>query len=139
VLYYDEGNFSSSAFCPCLYWDSVGMDSRASTDFLYPFIDPVTDVVDWMRPMSNSDFICDTRRRARLAGMPEHMVKKLTGHSHRSGGCTDRVMAGVPDIWIKMQGRWKSDAFMTYFRLSQFSMHYVASEIFSRVCRPAAG
>jgi hypothetical protein len=139
ALYFDAGNFSSSAFCLRQYWNSVDMDSRADSAFLYPFIDPVTDAIDWSRPMTNSNFLADTHRRAHLAGMPEHMVRKLTGHSHRSGGCTDRVMAGVPGIWIKMQGRWKSDAFMTYFRLSQFSMHYVASEMFSRVCRLATG
>ena len=115
------------------------MDSRADSDFLYPFIDLVINAIDWSRPMTNLNVLADTHRCVCLAGMTEHMVRRLTGHSHHSGGCTDKVMAGVPGIWIKMQGRWKSDAFMTYFCLWQFLMHYITSEMFSRVCRLARG
>lgn len=135
ILYYDEGNFSSPAFCLRRYWDRIGMDQQPADAYLYPLVDPITDQVDWSRHMTNAQKLSDTRRRARVAGMPEKLVLTITGHSDRSGGCTDLVMAGVPAVWIKKQGRWRSDAFMVYFRLSQYSMHYIGSRMFSHVYR----
>ena len=44
-------------------------------------------------------------------------------HSIRAGGATTMVLAKVDTYVIKLQGRWKSDAFMKYIRkqVQQFS------------------
>lgn len=40
----------------------------------------------------------------------------LTGHSFRIGGATEMLLQGHPPTVVQKQGRWKSDAFMTYWR-----------------------
>jgi hypothetical protein len=45
------------------------------------------------------------------AGLPE-----LPGHAFRIGGCTEMLLKGVhPDV-VMVQGRWKSQAFLEYWR-----------------------
>lgn len=39
-----------------------------------------------------------------------------TGHSFRIGGTTELLLRGVPPDVVKMLGRWKSDAFLAYWR-----------------------
>nr|GAT51024.1 DNA breaking-rejoining enzyme [Mycena chlorophos] len=45
------------------------------------------------------------------AGYPRH-----TGHSFRIGGTTELLLRGVPSRIVKAMGRWKSDAFLRYWR-----------------------
>jgi hypothetical protein len=40
----------------------------------------------------------------------------VTTHSLRSGGCTDLLEGGAPHELIKRQGRWRSDAYLQYWR-----------------------
>jgi len=40
----------------------------------------------------------------------------VTGHSFRIGGTTELLLKGVPPDVVKMMGRWKSDAFLRYWR-----------------------
>ncbi|KAE9386407.1 hypothetical protein BT96DRAFT_839276, partial [Gymnopus androsaceus JB14] len=45
-----------------------------------------------------------------------HNVPRMTGHCFRIGGTTYYLTQGIaPDI-VKMLGRWKSDAFLKYWR-----------------------
>lgn len=47
----------------------------------------------------------------RVAGLPE-----LPGHAFRIGGCTELLLRGTnPDV-VMVQGRWKSKAFLEYWR-----------------------
>ncbi|KAF8076565.1 DNA breaking-rejoining enzyme, partial [Lyophyllum atratum] len=45
------------------------------------------------------------------AGMP-----RLTGHAFRIGGATELLLRGVDPMIVRTQGRWKSDAFLEYWR-----------------------
>lgn len=40
----------------------------------------------------------------------------FSGHSGRAGGATDLFNMNVPYVYIKLWGRWKSDAALTYYR-----------------------
>ncbi|KAJ3816375.1 hypothetical protein F5880DRAFT_1494351 [Lentinula raphanica] len=45
-----------------------------------------------------------------------HGIPRITGHCFRIGGTTHYLLAGVsPDV-VKALGRWKSDAFLRYWR-----------------------
>ncbi|KII83079.1 hypothetical protein PLICRDRAFT_119867 [Plicaturopsis crispa FD-325 SS-3] len=45
-----------------------------------------------------------------------HGFPRVSGHSFRIGGTTELLLRGVnPDI-VKMMGRWRSDAFLRYWR-----------------------
>ena len=55
---------------------------------------------------------------------PEVPQGLLGSHSFRIGGATRLCVLGVPDATIQILGRWKSDAFKQYLRLSA---RYVAS------------
>ncbi|KAG1876018.1 hypothetical protein C8R48DRAFT_591924 [Suillus tomentosus] len=46
-----------------------------------------------------------------LAGLPE-----LLGHCFRIGGATELLLRGTPPDVVAMQGRWKSRAFLKYWR-----------------------
>lgn len=41
---------------------------------------------------------------------------RLTGHSFRIGGTTELLLQGVDPSVVKLRGRWKSDAFLLYWR-----------------------
>ncbi|KAF8130911.1 hypothetical protein K438DRAFT_1643528, partial [Mycena galopus ATCC 62051] len=45
-----------------------------------------------------------------------HNIPTITGHSFRTGGTTELLLAGVnPDV-VQAMGRWLSDAFLVYWR-----------------------
>jgi hypothetical protein len=55
----------------------------------------------------------------------------LLAHAFRIGGCTEMLLRGVnPDI-VCMQGRWKSKAFLEYWRKIQFILPLFISNSFS--------
>ncbi|KAJ3768134.1 hypothetical protein FB446DRAFT_650975 [Lentinula raphanica] len=58
-----------------------------------------------------------------------HGVPRITGHCFRIGGTTHYLLAGVsPDI-VKALGRWKSDAFLRYWRnLDQLATIHVGDQ-----------
>ena len=68
--------------------------------------------------------------RARMAGLADDVVKRITGHSFRAGGATDYLLAGTPSIWVQQQGRWKSDAYMLYLRLSTAGLGAMSGKLF---------
>ena len=41
---------------------------------------------------------------------------KLTGHSFQIGGTTHLLLLGLDPFIIMVQGRWKSDAFLSYWK-----------------------
>jgi hypothetical protein len=43
-------------------------------------------------------------------------IGRITGHSFRIGGTTSLLRAGVDPKVVKQMGRWKSDAFLIYWR-----------------------
>lgn len=45
-----------------------------------------------------------------------HSVPRMTGHCFRIGGTTHYLLAGIPCDVVKVLGRWKSDAFIKYWR-----------------------
>ncbi|KAG2063440.1 hypothetical protein BDR04DRAFT_941340, partial [Suillus decipiens] len=40
----------------------------------------------------------------------------LSGHCFRIGGATELLLRGVPPDMVATQGRWKSRAFLEYWR-----------------------
>jgi hypothetical protein len=44
---------------------------------------------------------------------------RITGHCFRIGGTTELLMVGVHPDAVKKLGRWKSDAFLRYWRKDQ--------------------
>lgn len=45
------------------------------------------------------------------AGFPD-----MPGHAFRIGGATELLLQGVPSDVVATQGRWKSQAFLDYWR-----------------------
>ncbi|KZT18119.1 hypothetical protein NEOLEDRAFT_1080978 [Neolentinus lepideus HHB14362 ss-1] len=43
-------------------------------------------------------------------------LSRISGHSFRIGGATELLLAGVPPETVAAQGRWKSLAFLLYWR-----------------------
>ncbi|KAJ3770232.1 DNA breaking-rejoining enzyme [Lentinula raphanica] len=58
-----------------------------------------------------------------------HGIPRITGHCFRIGGTTHYLLAGVsPDV-VKALGRWKSDAFLRYWRnLDQLATIHVGDQ-----------
>jgi hypothetical protein len=58
-------------------------------------------------------------------------LEPLLAHAFRIGGCTEMLLRGVnPDI-VCIQGRWKSKAFLEYWRKIQFILPLFVSNSFS--------
>ena len=43
-------------------------------------------------------------------------MPKLTGHSFRIGSTTHLLLLGVDPFIVMVQGHWKSDAFLSYWK-----------------------
>jgi hypothetical protein len=62
-------------------------------------------------PASEHGFKKELRRLAAKAGMPQEDVRRLRGHSLRSGGATDYLSSGLlTEAWVQKQGGWLSQA-----------------------------
>jgi integrase len=95
------------------YFRVFNLDSKPPGSPLWPF---VTDAgkVEWTTPTSKYAFIKRARALLTRAGYP---AAKYAGHSYRSGGATDLwESARCRPLTIKLQGRWKSDAYRLYIR-----------------------
>ena len=58
-------------------------------------------------------------------------------HSFRIGGATALAAAGVPDSTIQTVGRWSSDCFMRYLRLSPATIQGLAAAMCNQEAGPA--
>lgn len=70
-----------------------------------------------------------------------HGIPKMTGHCFRIGGTTHYLVEGVPPDVVKALGRWKSDAFLKYWRdldsLASIHLHRLhAQQAYARKLRP---
>jgi hypothetical protein len=63
-------------------------------------------------PMTKSWFMERVSQVWKAAGMPAD----LEGHGFRIGGASELLMQGVPPDVVATQGRWKSRAFLEYWR-----------------------
>lgn len=63
--------------------------------------------------MSKSIFQALARNRLAAAG---YATNQYSAHSFRSGGATDLYHNNCRPLYIKFQGRWKSDAYIIYIR-----------------------
>ena len=134
---YVAGNRSSFAYMYELYRDAMGMSSRPQNSYLFPSVS-LDDTVNWANPSSDSAFMKRISNRAKFIGMPDSVVDEIRGHSFRSGGCTDYIVAGCPAPWIKRQGRWASDAYLIYFRRTRYSLGSVSAQMFDKILRHIA-
>jgi hypothetical protein len=67
----------------------------------------------------DGDHICLSRRKFLLRCneiWSRHGIPSTTGHSFRIGGTTHLLIAGVNPEAVQAMGRWKSDAFLVYWR-----------------------
>lgn len=66
---------------------------------------------DGWSPMTRTWFITRCNNVWASAGLP-----LLTGHCFRIGGATELLLRGTPPDIVAAQGRWKSRAFLEYWR-----------------------
>ena len=57
---------------------------------------------------------------------------KFSGHSFRKGGATSLALAGCPDSFIRVMGRWSSDAYLRYIKLSAQARARISSAMFTK-------
>ena len=93
---------------PCGSFISVHRSSRTS---------PLFRLADGS-PLLKEQFVRSVREALLTLG---YNGASYAGHSFRIGAttCTTAAAAGVEDSTIQMLGRWSSDAFKRYIRLSQ--------------------
>jgi hypothetical protein len=91
----------------------MGLDHKAPAFPLWPFIDDL-ETVSWSTSTSKHKFIQRSRHLLARAG---YSPKLYAGHSYRSGGATDFWESQrCRPLTIKLQGRWKSEAYRLYIR-----------------------
>jgi hypothetical protein len=112
-----------------VYWVAFDFDNQPESALLWPLI--VGGNIIWARPAQVKAFVALTEQLLVAAGFPQWFVDLVTGHSFRCGGCTDLMAAGAPDSFIKLQGRWRSDAYRIYLRHSYAYGRQVSGRIFS--------
>jgi hypothetical protein len=112
VIICDYGPTSGVAFLR-EYFRVMGLDRTAPAFPLWPFIDDNESVSSGVFT-SKYKFIERSRYLLARAGYPP---KLYAGHSYRSGGATDLWESQrCRPLTIKLQGRWKSEAYRLYIR-----------------------
>ncbi|KIK48498.1 hypothetical protein CY34DRAFT_785608 [Suillus luteus UH-Slu-Lm8-n1] len=84
--------------------------SNASVPLSAPFFAFETRDGSWA-PLTRPWFLSRCNQVWRESGLLE-----LTGHCFRIGGASELLLRGVPPDVVAMQGRWKSRAFLEYWR-----------------------
>ena len=56
-------------------------------------------------------------------------VSNISSHSLRIGGATSLIEMGIPPSVVKMIGRWVSDCYVAYIRVSDQSLRDAASAL----------
>jgi hypothetical protein len=74
----------------------------------------VSQLSSGIAPMTDAEFLCRIRQVITVA-LPGKDPMTYAGHSFRRGGATTMKLAGVSDSIIQQHGRWRSDAYRTYF------------------------
>ncbi|KAG2140217.1 DNA breaking-rejoining enzyme [Suillus bovinus] len=86
------------------------LSANASVPDSAPFFAFKTDQGSWA-PMTRTWFVNRCNKIWKIAGLPG-----LSGHCFRIGGATELLLRGTPPDVVAMQGRWKSRAFLEYWR-----------------------
>jgi len=90
-----------------------------------PFFAYETDDGNWS-PLTKSNWLARCNELWAAAGL-----QTLDIHAFRIGGCTEMLLRGIaPDI-VCIQGRWKSRAFLQYWRNIQEILPLFISKSFS--------
>lgn len=84
--------------------------ANSSVPLSAPFFAFETLNGDWA-PMTRPWFLARCNQIWR-----ESSLLELTGHCFRIGGASELLLRGVPPDVVAMQGRWKSRAFLEYWR-----------------------
>lgn len=112
VIITDYGPSSAVAYLR-EYFRVMGLDKKPPTYPLWPQTDAFGGI-KWKSRVTKDQFIGHARRLLKRAG---YDYRKYAGHSYRSGGTTDLWESGrCRPLTIKLQGRWKSDAYRLYIR-----------------------
>ena len=74
-------------------------------------------------PLTRSRFVHLTKHALRLANID---ATGYSGHSFRIGAATAAAAAGIPAYYIKMLGRWQSEAYYSYIRTPRESLASVS-------------
>ena len=115
------------------YWWAMDFASQPEDAYLWPLI--VNGNVIWSSPSPVKAFVVLTLFLLALlpALFPPWYIKGVTGHSWRSGGCTDLLAAGAPDSFVRMQGRWRSPCYHVYKRHSAAYGRQVSTRLFAEL------
>ena len=111
-----ESPGESRAFCIASMMFEHAIKSRPKRD--WPFFSCPAE--RWV--LSTSQVTNAIKKVASRYFSPD-LVKKYTSRSCRVGGASALMNAGSPDSYIKKAGRWKSDAFLIYLRVSASLCH----------------
>lgn len=92
-------------------WRRLELDNHLQ-DFIFPAVSR-RGVIDKSRPYAAVDLRRMLKRSVQQIGRDPRMYGN---HSLRAGGATDLLSAGVPDLFVKKAGRWRSDTYQIYHR-----------------------
>ena len=106
------GSLSGTALLQA-YWAQHQLQEASPEDFLFPLATIRGRTPKGEIPVSKSRFIDWVRQLLRRIGLPGH---EFSGHSFRSGGATDMWNRRMPASFIKLIGRWRSEAYAIYCR-----------------------
>ncbi|KAF5344196.1 hypothetical protein D9757_015269 [Collybiopsis confluens] len=85
------------------------------------------------KPLTKSTFVARIHKAAKRQGL-----ELLQGHGIRIGATLEYLLRGVPFDAIRVLGRWKSDAFLTYLRKhAEIMVPYLQPEIHQALIRYA--
>ena len=78
------------------------------------------------KPLTKTRFTQNVREALAALGLQE---QSYTGHSFRIGAATTAAEAGIEDVIIKALGRWNSEAYQTYVKLSRARLGAIAASL----------
>lgn len=130
----------SGAFLLAAYWRARGLHDSNPDDPLFPVAQGSTarsiEEDGRLVPVVKSNFIKWVRRILSSIGLvgPEY-----SGHSFRSGGATDLWSRRIPPSFIKLVGRWRSEAYAIYCRDHPAESALLVANTFRSICVDVLG
>lgn len=82
------------------------------------------------KPLTKASLTAETRSLLSMAGFN---CAHYAGHSYRIGAATTAAAANVPSWLIKVLGRWSSDCFERYVKVSNSVLSGVSAKMFNKV------
>ena len=103
------------------WYEASNMTAQPATAPFFPKLKRSGDI-DWKHEQSSQAFVTEAKKVAKFIGLPDHWIRRITGHSWRAGCATDLLSRDIAMWKVQLIGGWRSEAVLLYARITPATM-----------------